>query len=70
MELLLAVSHAESGFNPNALNVAGRPVFPSSRFEAERILKRAGENVDVGLMQINWNNSGLEEFDLSFIGGF
>jgi len=54
VELLLAVSHAESGFNPNALNVAGRPVFPSSRFEAERILKRAGENVDGGLMQINW----------------
>ncbi len=53
-ELLLAVSHAESGFNPNALNVAGRPVFPSSRFEAERILKRGGENVDGGLMQINW----------------
>jgi len=54
VELLLAVSHVESRFNPHALNVAGRPFFPSSLSEAERILRPSGDNVDIGLMQVNW----------------
>lgn len=54
VELLLAVSHVESRFNPHALNIAGRPFFPSSLSEAERILRRSGDNVDIGLMQVNW----------------
>ena len=58
VELILAVSHVESGFHPSAINVAGRSFQPSSRYEAEWILKRSGDNVDIGLMQINWGHWG------------
>lgn len=54
VELLLAISHVESGFHPRALNVAGQPFFPASLREAESVLRRSGYNVDIGLMQINW----------------
>jgi hypothetical protein len=68
VELLLAVSHVESRFNPHALNVAGRSFFPSSRSEAERVLRRSGDNVDVGLMQVNWGlwgkKLGVSKLDL------
>jgi len=64
VELLLAVSHVESGFRPHAINVAGRPFQPSSRDEAEWILRRSGDNVDIGLMQINWSHWG-KRFGLS-----
>jgi soluble lytic murein transglycosylase-like protein len=58
LELILAVSHVESGFQPSAINVAGRSFFPLSRHEAESILKGSGANVDIGLMQINWGHWG------------
>jgi hypothetical protein len=58
VELLLAVSHVESGFQPTAINVSGRSFFPLSRHEAESILRRSGDNVDIGLMQINWGHWG------------
>ena len=58
VELILAVSHVESGFQPSALNVSGRPLLPSSRYEAEAVLRRSGDNVDIGLMQINWGHWG------------
>ncbi len=58
IELLLAVSHVESGFQPSAINVSGRSFFPLSRLEAESILLRSGDNVDIGLMQINWGHWG------------
>lgn len=68
VEGLLAVSHVESRFNPNALNVGGRSYFPSSRKEAERILTRSGDNVDIGLMQVNYGiwgkRLGLSKLDL------
>jgi soluble lytic murein transglycosylase-like protein len=64
VELILAVSHVESGFHPEAINIAGRPFQPSSRDEAEWILRRSGENVDIGLMQINWGHWG-KRFGLS-----
>ena len=35
VELILAVSHVESGFHPSAINVAGHSFQPSSRYEAE-----------------------------------
>jgi soluble lytic murein transglycosylase-like protein len=66
VELILAVSHVESGFHPHAINVAGRPFQPSSRGEAEWILSRSGDNVDIGLMQINWGHWG-KRFGLSKI---
>ncbi len=58
VELLLAVSHVESGFQPSAINVSGRSFFPLTRYEAESILRRSGDNVDIGLMQINWSHWG------------
>ena len=54
VELLLAISHVESGFHPRALNVAGQALFPATLHEAESVLRRSGDNVDIGLMQINW----------------
>ena len=63
-ELLLAISHVESGFQPHALNVSGRSFFPSSIYEAVRLLNRSGDNVDIGLMQVNWGLWG-KRFDLS-----
>jgi len=64
VELLLAISHVESGFHPSAINIAGQSFLPSSRYEAEWILKRSGDNVDIGLMQINWGHWG-KKFGLS-----
>ena len=68
VELLLAISHVESGFQPHALNVSGRSFFPSSIYEAVGLLKRSGDNVDIGLMQVNWsywgNRFGLSKSEL------
>ncbi|MGE4266346.1 MAG: lytic transglycosylase domain-containing protein [Deferribacterales bacterium] len=54
--LLLAVAHAESGFNPYAVNVAGKGYQPKSQEEAYSIIQSAlsaGKSFDVGVMQIN-----------------
>lgn len=68
VELILAVSHVESGFQPRAINVSGRSYYPLSRHEAESILKSSGDNVDIGLMQINWGHwgkkLGVPKYDL------
>jgi soluble lytic murein transglycosylase-like protein len=53
LELLVAVAGTESGFHPWALNVNGRPQYCRSREQAQRILAIT-DNVDIGLMQINW----------------
>ena len=68
VELLLAISHVESGFQPYALNVSGRSFFPSSQHDATGLLRRSADNVDIGLMQVNWgfwgNRFGLSKFEL------
>jgi len=68
VELLLAISHVESGFHPHAINVSGRPFLPYSEYEALGLLKRSGDNVDIGLMQVNWgywgNKFGLSKSEL------
>jgi hypothetical protein len=68
VELLVAISHVESGFHPHAVNVSGESAFPSSQDEAVRLLRQSGDNVDVGLMQINWkfwgNRFGLSKSEL------
>jgi len=68
VELLLAISHVESGFHPHALNVSGESAFPSSQYEALRLLRQSGNNVDIGLMQVNWgywgNKFGLSKSEL------
>jgi soluble lytic murein transglycosylase-like protein len=53
LELLVAIAGAESGYHPYALNVDGRQVYCRSLDEAKKILA-AEDNVDIGLMQINW----------------
>jgi soluble lytic murein transglycosylase-like protein len=44
--------------------MSGQSYFPSSRNEALRLLVRSGDNVDIGLMQVNWGFWG-EKFGLS-----
>lgn len=54
--LLLSVAHVESGFNPYAVNVAGKGFQPKSQEEAYAIIRSAlsaGKSFDVGVMQIN-----------------
>lgn len=53
LELLVAVAGAESGYHPWALNIGGREVYCHSRGEAEHLLATS-DDVDIGLMQINW----------------
>ena len=68
VELLLAVAKVESSFRPYALNVGGRPHFPTSLGEATRILDRSGDGVDIGLFQVHfaiWGDRlGLTKRDL------
>jgi soluble lytic murein transglycosylase-like protein len=64
VEVLLAVSHVESGFHPHAINMSGESFFPSSEREARRLLLRSRSNVDIGLMQVNWGYWG-DKFGLS-----
>ena len=54
--LVKAIARHESGLNPLAINVAGKSYYPSTREEAEAIIKKAlnaGQSFDVGLMQVN-----------------
>ena len=54
--LVEAIARQESGLNPLAVNVAGKSFYPTSRAEAEEIIRQAqaaGKSFDVGLMQIN-----------------
>jgi soluble lytic murein transglycosylase-like protein len=64
VEMLLAVSHVESGFHPHAINISGESFLPSSHNEALRLLLRSRNNVDIGLMQVNWGYWG-DKFGLS-----
>lgn len=54
VQLLVAISRVESSHHPWALNLNGEAVYPRSREEAEKILGSAPENVDIGLMQVNF----------------
>jgi soluble lytic murein transglycosylase-like protein len=54
-DLLIAIAGAESAYHPWALNIQGRQVFCQSREEAETVLETTPtDDVDIGLMQINW----------------
>lgn len=55
LDLLVAIAGAESGYHPWALNIHGHQVFCQSREEAEMVLAGTPtDDVDIGLMQINW----------------
>ena len=64
VEMILAVSHVESGFHPHAINISGQSFFPSSHNEALGLLLHSRNNVDIGLMQVNWGYWG-DKFGLS-----
>ena len=54
--LVEAIARQESALNPLAVNVAGKSYYPTTRAEAEAIIRQAqaaGKSFDVGLMQIN-----------------
>ncbi|HZP45478.1 MAG TPA: lytic transglycosylase domain-containing protein [Candidatus Binataceae bacterium] len=53
VELLAAVAGAESGYHPWALNIHGHEIYCRSKDEALRLLAGT-DDVDIGLMQINW----------------
>jgi soluble lytic murein transglycosylase-like protein len=54
-DLLIAIAGAESGYHPWALNIQGHQVFCQSRADAENVLANTPtDDVDIGLMQINW----------------
>ncbi|HVN26871.1 MAG TPA: lytic transglycosylase domain-containing protein [Candidatus Binataceae bacterium] len=54
-DLLIAIAGAESGYHPWALNIHGHQVFCQSRSEAESVLANTPtDDIDIGLMQINW----------------
>ena len=54
-DLLIAIAGAESGYHPWALNIKGHQVFCQSREEAEAVLTTTPtDDIDIGLMQINW----------------
>lgn len=57
-QLLVAISRVESSHHPWALNIEGTAFYPRSREEAERILEGAADNVDIGLMQVNYRTWG------------
>ncbi len=63
--LVEAIARQESGLNPLAINVAGKSFYPTTREEAESIIRQAqaaGKNFDVGIMQIN--NWWMERLNL------
>lgn len=54
--LVKAIARQESGLNPLAVNIAGKSYYPTTRGEAERLIREAltaGKSFDVGKMQIN-----------------
>lgn len=54
--LVEAIARQESGLNPLAVNVAGKSYYPTTREEAERLIREAiaaGKSFDVGKFQIN-----------------
>lgn len=59
LALLAAIAGAESAYHPWALNQDGKQIYCRSRAEAE-LMMMAGdsENVDIGLMQVNYHHWG------------
>lgn len=67
-DLLSSIVWIESRAWPWALNVNGVGLYPRTREEAERVLGRVGEDVDIGYAQISyrhWGRTlGLRKVDL------
>jgi len=60
--LLQAIAKVESGYHPYAVNVAGRPVIAKNIIQATAVIEEALssgiQNIDIGLMQINYRWHG------------
>ncbi len=54
LAILAAVAGVESDYHPWALDIQGHEVYCHSRKQAEQILLGAPDDVDIGLMQINY----------------
>jgi hypothetical protein len=67
-DLLSSIVWVESRAWPWALNVNGVGLYPRTRAEAERVLGRVGDDVDIGYAQISyrhWGRAlGLRKVDL------
>lgn len=68
-DILVAIVGAESAYHPYALNIAGHQKFCHTRAEAEAAIdSTATDDIDIGLMQINWHfwgaKSGMQRKDL------
>lgn len=61
--LLLAISKAETGVMPWALNVGGKAIYSSSKLKVfsiiNNLLKKDIDNFDVGIMQLNFKWHGM-----------
>ncbi len=56
--LISAIVWVESRGWPWALNVRGTAIWPRTLEDARRILSRLSDDVDIGLMQVNWRTWG------------
>lgn len=67
--LLSAIVSIESGFNPTAVNIAGKTITPNDKSEAIKIIKNALNqgviNIDVGIAQINyrWHKNNFRNIE-------
>ena len=57
-DLLSSIVWVESRAWPWALNVNGVGLYPQTRAEAERVLLRVGDDVDIGYAQISYRHWG------------
>ncbi|MGD0074792.1 MAG: lytic transglycosylase domain-containing protein [Candidatus Binataceae bacterium] len=58
LPLIAAIAGAESAYHPWALNWNGKQVYCRSRAEAELLMANDSDNVDIGLMQVNFHHWG------------
>jgi soluble lytic murein transglycosylase-like protein len=67
--LLSAIVSIESGFNPYAVNIAGKTVIASNQEEAAKTIKNAVNqgvtNIDIGIAQINyrWHKDNFKNIE-------
>jgi len=57
-DLLSSIVWVESRAWPWALNINGVSLYPRTRAEAERVLSRVGDDVDIGYAQISYRHWG------------
>ena len=67
--LLSAIVSIESGFNPTAINIAGKTATPNDKSEAIKTIKNAVNqgitNIDIGITQINyrWHKDNFKNIE-------